>query len=88
MKSKKIGMLVVILAFVFSGCSSECEQLPDTYVEGSDFQYMYTREASNFPNFQKGDNGYYLLWNDFIYFFDEEDELIVPPVQQAGLPAR
>ena len=68
----------MLFIFVLSGCSPREEQLPDTYVDGSDYQYMYTREASNFPNFQKGDNGYYLLWNDFIYFFDEEDELIVP----------
>ena len=78
MKSKLAGALLMLFIFVLSGCSPREEQLPDTYVDGSDYQYMYTREASNFPNFQKGDNGYYLLWNDFIYFFDEEDELIVP----------
>ena len=75
MKSKLAGALLMLFIFVLSGCSPREEQLPDTYVDGSDYQYMYTRDASNFPNFQKGDNGYYLLWNDFIYFFDEEDEL-------------
>lgn len=75
---KKIACALFI-AFIFSvlGCSAIEEQLPDTYVEGSDYQYMYTRSGP-FPIFQKGKDGYYLLWNNHIYFYDEESQMIVP----------
>ena len=77
MKSKIVGTLIMLLIFVLSGCSTQEEQLPDTYVEGSDYQYMYAGNGS-FPIFQKGEAGYYLLWDNFIYFFDDEEEKIIP----------
>lgn len=77
MKSKIIGSLIMLLIFVLSGCSTQEEQLPDSYVDGSDYQYMYARNSPS-SAFQKGEKGYYMLWNNFIYFFNEEDEMIVP----------
>lgn len=79
MKLKVRGSLLIILLLTI-GCISGCDssnELPDTYIEGSDHQYMRMGE-SFWPYFQKGEKGYYFIWNDFIYFFDEKTEKIVP----------
>lgn len=84
MKTKKYFIFsLLILASCISGCSPENEPLPDTYVEGSDHQYMYMGGFDFYPNFQKGEQGYYFRYNNFIYFFDDKEETIVPLCSKA-----
>ena len=82
MKKNPLVFLIITVVLFISGCSSAEEELPDTYVEGSDFQYMYLG-MSNFPLVQKGEEGYYFLWNNFIYYYDERQEIIVPLCSKA-----
>ena len=42
MKRKYILLLLVVLAFVMTGCEKKEER--DTYIDGSDFQYQYLDE--------------------------------------------
>lgn len=65
------------LAGAFTEADSLSGNLPDTYIEGSDHQYM-RMGISFFPYFQKGEEGYYFKYNDFIYALDDIKEEILP----------
>ncbi len=74
-----IAILPLLICLILSGCGRET--LPDTYLEGSDFQYMYKYQFTS--NIQKGPAGYYLLHDNYLYFLDEEAETIVPLCNKA-----
>lgn len=83
MKKKGICLLAgVLLACIFlTGCGTEA--LPDTYVEGSDYQYTQWASGLFYPNVQQGDGVVYLFHNGFVYYLDEATGVIMPLCNKA-----
>lgn len=77
-KSILYSLTLFSLILILGGCSAKETDLPNTYVEGSDYQYMQNSGFQFFQNWNKGEKGYYFLYDHFIYFLDEETETIVP----------
>lgn len=75
---KKIGKkiaIVTLLALSLCGCAEKQE---DTYMEGTDYQYMYKDLENIFPRQAKGEEGYYLLNGKFIYYINKEENAVMP----------
>lgn len=80
MKQKKflsISIVLFCICFLCS-CSQKEKFLEDTYIEGQDYQYMYEDREVHASTQAKGENGYYLFLRNFLYFFDNETQKIVP----------
>ncbi|MCM1047511.1 MAG: hypothetical protein NC433_03710 [Clostridiales bacterium] len=75
-KSVKIVITISVLLFILYGCGKEA--LPNTYVAGSDFQYMQMDSAGDYTGIQQGKDGYYLRHGDYIYYLDELSGEIAP----------
>lgn len=75
-KAGKIIIGVLLLA-ILSGCSSNSEQA-DTYVAGTDYQYMYGDGGSMSAHQAKGEDGYYLLAEKFVYYINDSMDTVVP----------
>lgn len=76
MKKYSLGfVLAVFLMGSLCGCGKEQK---DTYMEGTDYQYMYEDLERLFPNQAKGAKGYYMLNGKFIYYIDKEDNIVTP----------
>ena len=75
-KAAKCYLMMTVVLFTLSGCGKET--LPNTYVEGSDFQYMQVDSAGEYTAVQQGEDGYYLRHGDYIYYLDELSGEIMP----------
>lgn len=74
-------MLACILTITcLTGCTKK--ELPDSYVAGSDFQYMHMLEESGVSFWQNGKDGKFFLAGGYIYFMDK-DKNIVPLCNKA-----
>ena len=69
MKKGKFYLFVTAFLITLSGCGKE--NLPNTYIEGSDFQYMRQGSWDWAPKMQKGEKGYYFRQDEFVYYLDE-----------------
>lgn len=80
---KRMGFsLLAVLAVMFvSGCKQE--ELPNTYIEGTDFQYMQQDSQTVRIEVQQGNGGVYLVENDYVYYMEEGAEKIVPLCNKA-----
>lgn len=74
-------LCILSCAFVVSGCGKG--ELPNTYVEGCDFQYMRQGSADYVPEMQKGEDGYYFRRGEFIYYLDEKTDTLLPLCNRA-----
>lgn len=81
MRLARIGAVMLISVLSLAGCGKE--QLPDSYVDGSDFQYMQSAQVDFWYPVQKGRDGYYFLQNGFIYYFDESSGTLLPLCNKA-----
>ncbi|RKI42800.1 hypothetical protein D7V86_04775 [bacterium D16-51] len=66
-------ILLVLMCLTLTGCS---KSLPDTYQEGSDYQYMEKKTFSAFH--QTGEDVHYFAHGHYIYYMDEESKIILP----------
>ena len=71
----------ILLAALCSACKSK--ELPDTYIEGSDYQYMNMESLRFTLRHVRGSKGPYVLHGDYIYFIDEGSNLILPLCNKA-----
>ena len=72
----------ILLTVLCAACKSK--ELPDTYVEGSDYQYMQMEGGMYFTLTKaQGGKGMYFLHGDYIYFLDEEANTILPLCNKA-----
>ncbi len=70
--------LLVILVMCFAGCSSSSNIIfENKYIENQDNQYMY-ESGDGLTPLQKGQDGYYYLYNHFLYFIDNETFSVNP----------
>ena len=76
MKKRKIYLITAAFLIILSGCGKE--NLPNTYIEGSDFQYMRQGAWDWEPKMQKGEQGYYFRQGEFVYYLNEETEEFLP----------
>ncbi len=81
-KRFKLVLLIMVLMMLFTACRKET--LPDTYIEGQDYQYMQTGGFVNAANIQKGENGvYYVAAGNYIYYMDETSDILLPLCNKA-----
>lgn len=82
MRKKVLCLFGIIISacILFSSCG---KNLPNTYVEGSDYQYMQVGSMDFASHKQKGENGYYFLFNNYIYYLDEETDTLLPLCNKA-----
>lgn len=73
--------VAVLLAALCAGCQSKT--LPNTYIEGSDYQYMNMESLHFTLRHVRGDKGSYVLHGDYIYFIDEDSNTILPLCNKA-----
>ena len=71
----------ILLAMLCTACQSK--ELPDTYVEGSDYQYMQLESKRFFMKQSQGSKGLYVLHGNYIYFLDESSDTILPLCNKA-----
>lgn len=76
MKIKYQFLVVVTFLFVLTGCGKK--ELPNTYIHGSDFQYMQMNSLGMYMDVQQGTEGYYLRHGDYVYYLDESAGKIHP----------
>lgn len=76
MKKRKFCLFVTIFLITLSGCGKE--NLQNTYIEGSDFQYMRQGSWDGEPKMQRGEKGYYFRHGEFVYYLDEETGEFLP----------
>ncbi len=70
-------MIIVLLSVV--GCGKE--DLGDSYIQGSDYQYMF---KSLFYNTKaRGEDGYFFLQGHYIYYLDDKTQQLVPLCNKA-----
>ncbi len=71
----------ILLTVLCAACKAK--GLPDTYVEGSDYQYMQTTNELSYPRVQQGDSVTYFCYRGFLYYFDESTRVILPLCSRA-----
>ncbi len=76
MKKRTICLSVSIFLLILSGCGKDT--LPDSYIEGSDFQYMRQGDTDWEPQMQRGEKGYYFRQGEFVYYLDDGTGLLLP----------
>ena len=70
---KKVVSLCIALLLVALCAACKAKELPDTYVEGSDYQYMQMEDGLRFTLTRaQGGKGMYFLHGDYIYFLDRK----------------
>lgn len=81
----KRSVFILYAAILFAVFCTACklEELPDTYVEGSDYQYMNMESLHFTLRHVRGSKGYYVLHGDYIYFIDEGSNTILPLCNKA-----
>lgn len=75
-----IGLTFLLLA-VLCGCG--IQELPNTYVEGSDFQYMQWVNGMFFSKVQQVESGCYFFYEGYLYYLDEQADTILPLCSKA-----
>ena len=80
MKNVMICILTLVMMFL-AGCGAEV--LPDTYIEGSDYQYTQWSSGMFWPDLQQGDGVIYLFNNGFIYYIEDGTDVIMPLCNKA-----
>lgn len=81
MKKIIFQILIMSCVIILPGCGKE--NLPNTYIEGSDFQYMRQGSSDYVPEMQRGEEGYYFRNNNFIYYLDEKTDTLLPLCNKA-----
>lgn len=81
MRKWAITGLLVLLAAMLSGCGAG--EAADTYVEGSDYQYMQWVNGMFFPKVQQTEDGCYFLYEGYLYYLDEQTDTILPLCSKA-----
>lgn len=76
MKKRTICLSVSIFLLILSGCGKDT--LPDSYIEGSDYQYMRQGDTDWEPQMQRGEKGYYFRQGEFVYYLDEGTGQLLP----------
>lgn len=71
--------MIFVVALTIAGCAKE--NPGDTYVQGSDCQYMFKTSFHNGK--AKGENGYFFLWGHYIYYLDDATRQVVPLCNKA-----
>ncbi len=74
----KLVCIILCFSLVLScfGCGEE--ELGNTYVFGSDFQYMFMNEQAQAKTQAKGEQGIYFLFGNFIYYLEDGTNLPIP----------
>ena len=71
-------MFVCLVSFL-GACENEKIVYEDTYIAGQDFQYMYYGNNYEFGlSMAETEEGYYKLWNNYIYFIEKDTKNTVP----------
>lgn len=70
-------LAALLLALYCVGCG-QTQELPDTYIEGSDYAYMRVGSFQFYPRIARGDKGYYVIHENYIYFLDEAMDTLLP----------
>lgn len=81
---KNIGITFLVLFFLvigLTGCGKK--ELGDTYIEGSDYQYMYMGDDNLYMHQARGRNGYFFLQGHYIYYLDDATQKLVPLCNKA-----
>lgn len=80
----KVVQWIFLCFFILgiTGCAPE-EKLPDTYIAGSDHQYMYYDRQNYFSRQAEGEKGYYLLQGNYIYYIDKDSKNVIPLCSKA-----
>jgi len=73
--------LLVLLAAMLSGCGAG--EAADTYIKGSDYQYMQWINGMFFPKVQQTEDGCYFLYEGYLYYLDEQTDTILPLCNKA-----
>ena len=81
MKKRMICLSASVFLLALSGCGKE--NLPNTYIEGSDFQYMRQGDTDWEPRMQRGAKGYYFRQGEFVYYLDEGTDELLPLCSKA-----
>ena len=63
--------------------NAKMEELPDTYVEESDYPYKQWSDGVFYPKLQQTDGRVYLYHNNFIYYIEEGRNVIMPLCNKA-----
>jgi len=72
---------VILLGLCCMACGQK--ELPDTYIEGSDYQYMQLESRRFFMMQSQGSKAFYVLHGNYIYFIDEDSDTILPLCNKA-----
>lgn len=76
MKKITAYLSVIFIIFILSACGKK--ELPDTYVEGSDYQYMQMGGFAFHLPIQKGTDGYYFQKGSYLYYLDGTTDTLLP----------
>ena len=79
-RTKRCGLFIISVLFILTcGCGSR--ELPNTYVEGSDFQYMQV--GSGAATVQQTEDGCYVIRNGYLYYIEEGTDIRLPLCSKA-----
>lgn len=81
LKRRCLFAAAILGCMLLSACGDSL--LPDSYVEGSDYQYMQLGGYSFVPSVQQVENGCYLIYNSYLYYLDAETDTILPLCSKA-----
>ncbi len=80
-KSISLMLILILTVFTLTACKdpmAKYQNLPDEYVEGTDFMNGFNRSENLRQIVTKGEGGYYIYHRCFIYFYDTESKMLVP----------
>ncbi len=82
MERKFIILVFLIIAMLgVSGCGKT--NPGDSYVEGSDYQYMFEGSWIFYQKSARGTNGYFFVNGHYIYYLDDNTQKLVPLCNKA-----
>lgn len=76
-----LSLAFILVLLTLTGCSdpmAKYEELPDEYVEGTDFMNGFNRNENFRQSITKGEGGYYFTRRGFLYFYDTASKVAVP----------
>lgn len=79
-RAKQCLSIFIVSSVLLSGCTKK--DLPDSYMAGSDFQYMYLNTIDGNEQ-QKIEEGNYFRIGHYLYFLDQETKKLVPLCNKA-----
>ena len=86
-KSIFLGLCLLLTSLALFSCgrggqeggkSYASEQVPGGYTPGTDCQYFQMCENAPYPKVQETDKGCYFYHNGFVYFYDVENDTVLP----------